>query len=76
MNWMRGPDQRSVQLSAASLPQADVLDRCRKRFGLVLLAVGRDLCGISLKADVVQDIAISGRIVIAAHPKTDEIPLL
>jgi len=68
--------QRSLQLVAVSLLQADVLDRGRQRFGLVLLAVGRDLCGIVLKAVVVQDVAIGGRIVITAHPKADEIPVL
>jgi hypothetical protein len=42
---------------AVSPPQADVLDRSRKHLGPVLLAVGRDLCGISLKALVVEDVA-------------------
>lgn len=65
-----------LKLVAASLPQTDVLDRGRQRFGLVLLAVGRDLCGIALKAVVVQNVAIGGRIVITAHPKADKIPLL
>ena len=63
-----------LKLVAASLPQTDVLDRGRQRFGLVLLAVGRDLCGIALKAVVVQNVAIGGRIVITAHPKANEIP--
>ena len=40
------------------------------------LAIVSDFCGIFLKAVVVQDVAIAGRIVIAAHPKADEIPLL
>ena len=53
--------KRTLQLVATSLPQADVLDRGRQRFGLVLLAVGRDLCGIALKAVVVQDVAIGSR---------------
>jgi hypothetical protein len=65
-----------LKLVAASLPQTDVLDRGRQRFGLVLLAVGRDLCGIALKAVVVQDVAIGSRIVITTHPKADKIPLL
>ena len=41
-----------------SLPQAKVLDRRRQGLGLVALAVARDLCGIPLKAVVVQDFAI------------------
>ena len=41
-----------------SLPQAKVLDRRRQGFGLVALAVARDLCRIPLKAVVVQDFAI------------------
>ena len=41
-----------------SLPQAKVLDRRRQGLGLVALAVDRDLCGIPLKAVVVQDFAI------------------
>ena len=41
-----------------SLPQAKVLDRRRQGFGLVALAVARDLCGIPLKAVVIQDFAI------------------
>ena len=41
-----------------SLPQAKVLDRRRQGFGLVALAVTRDLCRIPLKAVVVQDFAI------------------
>src|SRR5262249_7341113 len=61
---------------AASLPQADILDRGRQRFGLVLPAICRDLCRIALKAIVIQNVAIGGRIVITAHPKADEIPLL
>src|SRR6476661_2347722 len=67
---------RFVGRRLASRPQTDVLDRGRQRFGLVLLAVGRDLCGIALKAVVVQNVAIGGRIVITAHPKADKIPLL
>ena len=57
-----------------SLPQAKILDRRRQSLGLVALAVACDLCGISLKAVVVQDFAIGSRIVITAHPKTYEIP--
>ena len=57
------------------LPQAEVLYRGRQGLGLVRPAVGRNLCGILLKAVVVQDVAIGGRIVITAHPKADEIPL-
>jgi hypothetical protein len=57
-----------------SLPQAKILDRRRQSLGLVALAVACDLCGIPLKAVVVQDFAIGSRIVITAHPKTNEIP--
>jgi hypothetical protein len=57
-----------------SPPQANVLDRGRKRSGPILLAVGRYLGRIPLEAVVVQDVAIGGCIVITAHPKTDEIP--
>src|SRR5262245_25587099 len=66
----------SLDLVKTSLPQADVLDRGRQRLGFVLFAVCRDLCGIALKAVVVKDVAVSGRVVIAAHPKADKIPLL
>jgi hypothetical protein len=59
-----------------SLKQAELFDRGRQRLGLVFLAVGRDLCGIPLKAVVVQDFAICGRIVITAQPKADEISAL
>ena len=58
------------------LPQADVLNRSRQRFGLVFLAVGRDLCRIPLQPVVVQDVAIRRRIVVTAHPKADELPFL
>lgn len=57
-----------------SLPYAEVLDRGRQRLRPVCPAVGRNLCGILLKAVVVQDVAIGNRIVIATHPKADEIP--
>jgi len=59
-----------------SLPQAEVLDRGRQRLRFVRPAVGDDFCGIPLKAVVVQDVAICSGIVITAHPKADEIPLL
>src|SRR5258707_15525117 len=36
-------------------------------------AVGGDFCGILLKPVVVQNVAIGGRIVIATHPRSDEI---
>src|SRR4051794_26074102 len=57
-----------------SLPQTYILDRSRQRFGLILPTVGYDLFGIPLKPVIVQDVAIGSRIVITAHPKTDEIP--
>ena len=41
-----------------SLPQAKILNRRRQGLGLVALAVARDLCGIPLKAVVIQDFAI------------------
>ena len=64
-----------VGMQSVSLPQAEVLDRGRQRFGLVRLAVGRDLCGGFLETVVVQDLAIGGCIVVTAHPKADEIPV-
>ena len=64
-NDVRGHQQISHALSIdcpdairLSLPQAKVLDRRRQGLGLVALAVARDLCGIPLKAVVVQDFAI------------------
>ena len=39
------------------------------------LAIGRDPCGILLKAVVVQDVAVGGGIVITAHPKANKIPI-
>src|SRR5262245_46828111 len=67
---------KGLRLVAPSLPQSDIPDCGRQRLGLVLLAVGRDLGGVLLEALVVQDAAVGGRIVITAHPKADEIPIL
>jgi hypothetical protein len=61
----RGNEQISRALSDCvsgairlSLPQAKVLNRRRQGLRLVALAVARDLCGILLKAVVVQYFAI------------------
>ena len=52
------------------------LNRGWQGVGLVVLAVRRNLCRIALQAVVVQDVAVGGGIVITAHPKADEIPVL
>ena len=57
------------------VPQTEFLIAVGRRLGLVALAVRRDLCGIFLKAVVVQDFAIGRGIVITAHPKADKIPV-
>ena len=49
---------RSRDAIRLSLPQAKVLNRRRQGLRLVALAIARDLCGILLKAVVVQDFAI------------------
>ena len=49
------------------------LDRGRQSVGLVVFTIRRNLCGVFLQAIVIQDVAVTGRVVITAHPKADEI---
>ena len=52
------------------------LDRGRQSVGLVVFAIRRNLCGVFLQAIVIQDVAVTGRVVIAAHPKADKVPII
>src|SRR5262245_6945541 len=51
-----------------------VLDRSRQCLRLVPLAIGLDLCKIPLQAVIVENAAVSGRVVVAAHPVLHELP--
>ena len=52
------------------------LNRGRQSVGLVVFAIRRNLCGVFLQAIVVQDVTVTGRVVIAAHPKADKVPVM
>jgi hypothetical protein len=52
------------------------LDRGRQSVGLVVFTIRRNLCGVFLQAIVIQDVAVTGRVVIAAHPKADKVPII
>ena len=44
------------------------LDRSRKRFGFILLAVGQNLRRILPQAVIAENGAVRGRVVVTAHP--------
>ena len=55
-------DSGHLQRVTALPPQADVFDRGRQCFGLVLLAVRQNLRGIVLQAVIIEYAAVRGRI--------------
>jgi hypothetical protein len=52
------------------------LNRGRQIVGLVVFAIRRNLCGVLLQAIVVQDVTVTGRVVVAAHPIADKVPII
>ena len=54
----------------------EFVDRFRQRIGFVRFAVRCDFCSIFLQAIEVQDVIVSVRIVVAAHPGAHEFPIL